>query len=152
MFRKNHLSVLASDEFLGRAPATPGEEKTIAYLAEQFNRIGLKPAGEQDFLQEVSLVKLTADATMKMDITGGKQKLSFAFSDDFIGGTPQLSDFIRINDSEIIFVGYGIKSPEYQWNDYEGVDVRGKTVLMLVNDPGYATSDISLFDGKAMTI
>ena len=76
---KNHISVLASDDFLGRAPATIGEEKTISYLAEQFKQIGLKPANKESYFQEVSLVKITADHTMKLNITGGKQNLSLAF-------------------------------------------------------------------------
>jgi len=149
---KNHISVLASDDFLGRAPTTAGEDKTINYLAEQFKQIGLKPAKGNSYFQEVSLVKLTADASMRLDISEGKRNLSLVFSDEFIGGTPQISELVQINNSEIVFVGYGINSPENNWNDYEGLDVRGKTVLMLVNDPGYATSDSNLFNGKAMTI
>jgi Zn-dependent M28 family amino/carboxypeptidase len=149
---KARISVLASDDFQGRAPSTTGEEKTISYLAEQFKQIGLKPANNESFFQEVELLKLTADASMKLDISGGKSALSLKFSDDFIGGTPQVSEAVKINNSDIVFVGYGINSPENGWNDYEGLDVNGKTVLMLVNDPGYATSDTSLFNGKAMTI
>jgi len=149
---KNRISVLASDDFQGRAPATIGEEKSINYLAEQFKKTGLKPANGESYFQEVQLVSITADASMKMEITGGKQKLSLAFSDDFIGGTPQTSELIKIDNSDIIFVGYGINSPENNWNDYNGLDVKGKTVLMLVNDPGYATSDSTLFNGRAMTI
>ncbi|MBE0667034.1 MAG: peptidase M28, partial [Bacteroidales bacterium] len=149
---KDRISVLASDDFQGRAPSTEGEEKTISYLAEQFKQIGLKPANKDSFFQEVALLKLTADASMKLDISGDKSTLSLKFSDDFIGGTPQVSEVVKIDNSDIVFVGYGINSPEYGWNDYEGLDVKGKTVLMLVNDPGYATSDTSLFNGKAMTI
>jgi len=149
---KDHISVLASDEFLGRFPSTAGEDKTIRYLEEKFMKLGLKPANGSSFFQEVSLVKLTADASMKMQLSGGKQKLDLALSDDFIGGTPQISELIKIDNSDIIFVGYGINSPEFGWNDYEGLDVKGKTVLMLINDPGYATSDTSLFNGRAMTI
>jgi len=145
---KNHISVLASDDFLGRAPTTAGEDKTINYLAEQFKQIGLKPAKGNSYFQEVSLVKLTADASMRLDISEGKRNLSLVFSDEFIGGTPQISELVQINNSEIVFVGYGINSPENNWNDYEGLDVRGKTVLMLVNDPGYATSDSNLFNGS----
>jgi Zn-dependent M28 family amino/carboxypeptidase len=149
---KNRISVLASDEFLGRAPATAGEEKTINYLAEQFKQLGLKPANNGSYFQEVSLLKITADTGMKLNISGGKQNFSLAFSDEFIGGTPQISELIQFDNSDIVFVGYGINSPENNWNDYEGLDVKGKTVLMLVNDPGYATSDSSLFNGKSMTI
>jgi Zn-dependent M28 family amino/carboxypeptidase len=149
---KNYISVIASDDFLGRAPSTIGEEKTIKYLEEEFKKIGLKPANNGSYLQEVSLVKMTSDQSMKLDISGGKSKISLNFSDDFIGGTPQTSELVQIKNSDIVFVGYGINSPEYNWNDYQGLDVKGKTVLMLVNDPGYATSDTALFTGKAMTI
>ncbi len=149
---KNRISVLASDDFLGRAPSTVGEEKTIHYLEDQFRKLGLQPANNGSYFQEVSLVKITADPSMSLDISGGKQKLSLKFSDEFVGGTPQISDDIRIDNSDIIFVGYGINSPENNWNDYKGLDVKGKTVLMLVNDPGYATGDSTLFTGKAMTI
>ena len=148
---KNHISVLASDDFLGRAPTTVGEEKTINYLAEQFKKIGLKPAKGNSYFQEVSLVKLTADASMKLDISGGERDLSLVFSDDFIGGSPQISELAQIDNSDIVFVGYGINSPENNWNDYRELDVKGKAVLMLVNDPGYITEDNDLFGGKAMT-
>lgn len=148
---KTHISILASDEFLGRAPSTEGEEKTINYLAEEFRRIGLEPANNGSFFQEVSLVKITADPEMKVDISGGRNRINLKYRDDIIGGSPQQKEFIRLDNSGIIFVGYGINSPENNWNDYEGLDVKGKTVLMLINDPGYATSDETLFDGKAMT-
>jgi len=148
--RKN-ISVLASDEFLGRFPATAGEEKTINYLSEQFKETGLEPANNGSYFQKVPLVKITPDPAMHLDISGGKGKLSLKYSDEFIGNTAKDADQIKIDNSGIIFVGYGIKAPEYDWDDYTGLDVRGKTVLMLVNDPGYATGDTTLFTGKAMT-
>lgn len=149
---KEYISVLASDEFLGRAPVSEGEEKTIAYLEKEFKHLGLEPANGDSYFQEVSLVKITGDPSMKMEINGGKKDLSLTFSKDFIAGSPQISNNIVLDHSDIIFVGYGINSPENNWNDYEGLDVKGKTVLMLVNDPGYATSDNNLFMGRAMTI
>jgi len=100
----------------------------------------------------VSLMKVTADTTMKLDVDGAKGHISLKFSDDFTGGTPQTNDLVQLKNSDMVFVGYGINSPENNWNDYEGIDVKGKTVVMLVNDPGYATSDTALFSGKAMTI
>ncbi len=148
---KNYISVLASDDFEGRAPSSAGEVKTINYLAEQFMQLGMLPANNGSYFQEVSLVKLTSDNAMKLDINGGKSKISLNFSDDFIAGTPWVSEFIKIDNSDIVFVGYGINAPDNNWNDYEGIDVKGKTVLMLVNDPGYATADPALFNGKAMT-
>ncbi|HEX7494402.1 MAG TPA: M28 family metallopeptidase, partial [Bacteroidales bacterium] len=128
-----------------------GEEKTIAYLAEQFKLLGLKPANNGSYFQEVSLLKLTADKSMKINISGKESKITLKYSDDFIGSTPKDTDFIKIDNSDIVFVGYGINSPENNWNDYGGINVKGKTVLMLVNDPGYATGDSTLFNGKAMT-
>jgi len=89
---------------------------------------------------------------MKMNIRGGGKELALKFFEDFAGGTPQVTESINVDNSDIIFAGYGIIAPEFSWNDYEGLDVKGKTVLMLINDPGYASSDTSLFTGKAMTI
>ena len=148
---KAQISVIASDEFQGRAPATAGEVKTINYLAGEFKKLGLEPANNGSYFQEVSLLKLTADKAMKFNISGGKNKLDLKYSDDFIGSTPKVTDEINIDNSDVVFVGYGINSPDYKWNDYEGLDVKGKTVIMLVNDPGYATGDSALFTGKAMT-
>jgi Zn-dependent M28 family amino/carboxypeptidase len=148
---KRHISVLASDDFEGRAPSTPGEEKTIKYLAEQFRQLGLEPANHGNWFQEVSMIKITAVKNIKLAISGGKEKVDLKFPDDFIGGTPQTQDLIKEDNSDMIFAGYGIVAPEYNWNDYAGLDVKGKTVVVLVNDPGYATGDTSLFTGKAMT-
>ncbi|HKK43498.1 MAG TPA: M28 family metallopeptidase [Bacteroidales bacterium] len=148
---KNYISVLASDDFLGRAPATLGEERTINYLADQFRKVGLQPADSGSYFQKVSLVRITADPDMNLFISGGKKTIDLEYYKDFIGNTPQVKKNIGIKNSDIVFVGYGINSPENNWNDYSGLDVKGKTVIMLVNDPGYATSDTALFNGKAMT-
>jgi len=148
---KNYISVLASDDFLGRAPATLGEERTINYLADQFKKIGLQPADSGSYFQKVSLVRITADPDMIMKISGGSKTIDLKYSDDFMASTPQVSQSIDVRNSDIVFVGYGINSPENNWDDYRDINVKGKTVIMLVNDPGYATSDSSLFNGKAMT-
>jgi Zn-dependent M28 family amino/carboxypeptidase len=148
---KKNISVLASDDFEGRAPSTKGEEKTINYLAEQFKNLGLEPAANGSYFQEVAMLKITADPAMRLNIAGSKGNISLNYADDFIGSTPKTADEIRIDNSDIVFAGYGIIAPEYNWNDYAGIDVKGKTVVVLVNDPGYATNDTSLFTGKAMT-
>jgi Zn-dependent M28 family amino/carboxypeptidase len=148
---KKHISVLASDEFGGRAPASEGEVKTIQYLAEQFGALGLEPGNNGSWFQEVSMMKVTAGKNMKFDVSGKGNKISFKYFTDFIGGTAHTDENITINGSDVVFVGYGINAPEWNWNDYKGVDVKGKTVIMLVNDPGYATGDTALFTGKAMT-
>ncbi len=148
---KTHIAILASDEFQGRAPSTIGEERTIRYLEEQFTKIGLQPGNGDSFFQEIPLVKISADKQMKFIIKSNKREYNLIFSEEFAGGTPQLSSEVSFDNSEVIFVGYGINAPEYNWNDYQGLDVKGKTVLMLVNDPGYATSDSTLFEGRTMT-
>lgn len=151
MDMKERISVLASDEFQGRFPATVGEEKTVKYLSDQFREIGLIPGNGNSYYQEVPLVKITPDHEMKLKFSEGKNNLILDFFNDFIGGTPRISENIDIRNSELIFVGFGINAPEYQWNDYEGLDVKGKTVLILVNDPGYYVKDSSFFTGIAMT-
>jgi Zn-dependent M28 family amino/carboxypeptidase len=148
---KEHVSVIASDKFMGRAPGTAGEELTIRYLADAFSSIGLEPANGDSYFQELSLVEINADPSMQMVINGGSGQINPAYREEFIGTTSQINENIAIDHSEIIFVGYGIHAPEYDWDDYAGLDVEGKTVLMLVNDPGYATGDTALFNGKAMT-
>jgi len=145
------VEVLASDEFEGRFPASPGEEKTIDYLKKRFMEVGLEPGNGESYFQEVPLVEITATPATDLEITGGKTPLSFTFVDDFVGVTLRVQERVAVEDSEMIFVGYGIVAPEYQWNDYEGIDARGKTVVMLVNDPGFATQDPDFFNGRAMT-
>ena len=148
---KEHISMLASDDFKGRFPATEGEEKTIKYISEEFRKIGLEPANRGSWFQEVPIVRITPDTLMKFNVRGNGSKIDLKYRVDFVGNTPRLADKIKFDNSDIIFVGYGINAPEYKWNDYSGLDVRGKTVLILVNDPGYATGDTALFTGKAMT-
>jgi Zn-dependent M28 family amino/carboxypeptidase len=146
-----HIEVLASDEFEGRLPATPGEEKTIDYLKEQFERLGLKPGNGESWFQEVPLVSITADPAMKLSVRRRGTVKAYAYGDDFIAWTTRVVDRVDLEDSELVFVGYGIVAPEYDWNDYAGLDVRGKTVVILVNDPGFATEDTTLFNGRSMT-
>jgi len=142
-----HVKTLASDEFGGRAPSSKGEELTLAYLTEQFKAIGFEPGNGDSFLQEVPLVSLEADSDMVLSI-GGKD---YQYKKDMVMGSSRISKSESIKDSELVFVGYGVNAPEYNWNDYEGLDVKGKTVVMLVNDPGFATKDPALFTGDAMT-
>jgi len=145
------VEILSSDEFEGRAPASRGEEKTIAFLKEEFLKLGLKPGNAQSFFQEVPLVEITADPAAKLKIKGREKLRSFAYGEEFMAWTLRVVEKASLADSEMVFVGYGIIAPEYNWNDYEGLDVKGKTVVMLVNDPGFATEDPELFNGRAMT-
>ncbi|WP_105213599.1 M28 family metallopeptidase [Pseudoalteromonas sp. T1lg22] len=142
-----HVKTLASDEFGGRAPSSKGEELTLAYLTEQFKALGYQPGNGDSFLQQVPLVSIEADANMALHI-GGKD---YQYKKDMVMGTSRISTKESIKDSELVFVGYGVNAPEYKWNDYEGLDVKGKTVVMLVNDPGFATKNPELFTGDAMT-
>ena len=146
-----HISVLASDEFEGRLPASRGEELTLAYMEEQFSAAGALPGNNGSFLQEVPLVSITADPDMTMTIAGADGTMSLTYGTAFMAGTRRVVEQVSVNESELVFVGYGIVAPEYGWNDYEGVDVRGKTVVILVNDPGFATGNPDLFTGRAMT-
>ncbi len=142
-----HIKVLASDEFGGRAPSSKGEELTLAYLTDQFKALGFEPGNGDSFLQEVPLVSLEADSDMVLTI-GGKD---YQYKKDMVMGSSRISAKQSIKNSELVFVGYGVNAPEYNWNDYEGLDVKGKTVVMLVNDPGFATKNPDLFTGDAMT-
>ncbi len=142
-----HIKVLASDEFEGRAPSSKGEELTLDYLTKQLTAIGFKPGNGDSFLQAVPMVSIEASPEMTLSI-GGKD---YQYGHDMVMGSSRISDFEQLKDSDLVFVGYGVNAPEYQWNDYEGLDVKGKTVVILVNDPGFATKDPALFNGNAMT-
>jgi Zn-dependent M28 family amino/carboxypeptidase len=145
------IQTLASDEFEGRGPASEGERVTIAYLRESFEELGLEPGNGDSFFQEVPLVAITADPAMTLSVTGDDGTTELAYHTDFMAWTKRVIDRVELQDSEMLFVGYGVVAPEYGWNDYEGVDASGKTVVMLVNDPGFATEDPDLFHGRSMT-
>ena len=146
-----NIKILSSDEFEGRFPASKGEEKTINFLKRKFQEIGLQPGNGESFFQEIPLVKITADPDMELKVSNGKKSISFSYGDEFVAVTRRVREEVSIKDSEMVFVGYGIVAPEYNWNDYKGIDVKGKTVIVLVNDPGFATKNPELFKGKAMT-
>jgi Zn-dependent M28 family amino/carboxypeptidase len=142
---------LAADSMGGRAPASWGEERTVRYLRQKLEALGLEPGNGASWVQEVPLVSLTADPDMGAVIEGRGTANRLQHGSDFVAVTERLVEQVELNASEMVFVGYGIVAPEYGWDDYEGVDVRGKTVVVLVNDPGYATGDDSLFRGRTMT-
>jgi Zn-dependent M28 family amino/carboxypeptidase len=145
-----HVKVLASDEFGGRAPGTDGEEKTVEYLTAQFKRLGLKPVNGS-YVQTVPMIESMLDAgSSSMSITQGQPR-ALALGREMVMGTRSEKATIEIKDSELVFVGYGVNAPEQQWNDYAGLDVKGKTVVMLINDPGFHVQDANLFEGRRMT-
>ncbi len=149
---KTATEKLSSDEFEGRAPSTPGEEKTVAYLVELFQKAGLKPGNGDSWFQDVPLVEITGSDFSPLTITGGKEPMNFTYGSDWVAGSYQVKPRIDMKDSELVFVGYGINAPEKGWNDYEGLDVKGKTVVILVNDPDYETEGLTGdFGGRAMT-
>ncbi|WP_324749971.1 M28 family metallopeptidase [Sphingomonas sp. LY54] len=142
---------LSSDAFDGRAPTTAGEEKTVRLIADRFEKAGLQPGNQGSWYQNVPLVETLAAPT-PLRITGGKQPLSFAYRTDMVANTYQVQPRVALDNSDIVFVGYGINAPERGWNDYAGVDVKGKTVVILINDPDYETQGLKgPFDGRAMT-
>jgi Zn-dependent M28 family amino/carboxypeptidase len=149
---RKHIEVLSSDAFEGRAPGTEGEKKTIEYIEQQFRAAGLTGAIDGSFRQPVPVTEITPhpDATLQVRGGGGKS-LDLAMLDDVVVWTRRPVAESRIRDAGVVFAGYGIVAPEYGWDDYAGLDVRGKLVLALVNDPGYATRDPKLFTGNAMT-
>ncbi|HEV8693173.1 MAG TPA: M28 family metallopeptidase [Lysobacter sp.] len=146
-----HVKTLASDEFEGRAPGSVGEEKSVAYIEAQFKRLGLKPGNGDSYFQTVPMVETTADesVTLKLDVDGKPRELKFGT--DMVIGTRTGRPEVKIDGSDLVFVGYGVNAPEQQWNDYAGVDVKGKTVVMFVNDPGFHQQDPTLFEGNRMT-
>jgi PA domain len=151
-----HIKVLASDEYEGRAPGTKSEELSVKYIADQFKQIGLK-AGNPDgtYTQEVPLAGIKGEP--RMSFTVGDKTTDLKYPDDFVASSARLQPEIKIDKSNVIFVGYGVVAPEYDWDDYKGVDVRGKTLLMLIGDPPVpdpkdpSNLDDKMFKGKAMT-
>jgi Zn-dependent M28 family amino/carboxypeptidase len=154
---RSHIEVLASDEFEGRAPGTEGERLTVDYLVEQFRQFGLAPGNpDGSYVQEVPLVGLTADVTEASFVVGGAP-VTLSGKDDFTALTSRVMPEVSIHESEIVFVGYGVVAPEYDWDDFKDVDVSGKTILVLVNDPPIPDPDDperldpEMFNGRAMT-
>lgn len=141
----------ASDEFQGRKPFTIGEEKAVDYLIKEYKRIGLEPLENGSYIQEVPMVEVTDVPDDRMKIKMWNASIELKYKDDFVAFSKQLIDEINVKNSRMVFAGYGIVAPEYNWNDYKGIDVKGKTVVVLVNDPGFGTDDKGFFKGNEMT-
>lgn len=148
---KSDIRVLSSDEFEGRAPATPGEEKTVRYLEKRFMELGLRPGNGRSYVQEIPVTEISSSPAGDLTVGGADGTKSYRYHDEFVASTRRMVERVDLEGSEMVFVGYGIVAPEWKWDDYKGVDVRGKTVVMLINDPGFATKDPTLFNGEAMT-
>lgn len=149
---KDITRTLSSDEFDGRMPGTEGEVKTVALLTERFEAAGLEPGNNGSWVQEVPLVEITGKDYAPLTIKGEGVDMALTPSTDWVGVTYREDAETALTDSELVFVGYGINAPERDWNDYEGVDVKGKTVVILVNDPDWQSVDLEgPFNGRAMT-
>jgi Zn-dependent M28 family amino/carboxypeptidase len=148
---EGHLKTLSSDEFMGRMPFTEGETKTIAYLQDEIKKLGLEPGNGESYIQEVPMVEITTTTDSVMKVSGGKKDFTLSGFKDYVIWTPDPEQpEIKLENEELVFAGYGVVAPEKNWNDYAGVDVKGKIVLVMVNDPDFGTTD-STFKGNAMT-
>lgn len=146
------VQILASDEFAGRQPGGPGERKTVAYLEREFQRLGLKPGNGDRYVQDVPMLEITSEATgpVAVQYADGSSD-SLALGSEAVIQTLSSAPESGVAGSDLVFVGFGVNAPELGWNDYADVDVKGKTVVILVNDPGFETGNSALFRGKAMT-
>ena len=152
------IKVLAADEYEGRAPGTKGEDLTVRYLVEESKKLGLQPGNpDGTFVQKVPLVGITGAEAQPLTVTKGTQKRTFKWSDEVVAWTKRVTDTTAIDNSEMVFAGYGVTAPEYNWDDFKGMDMKGKTIVVLVNDPQVPSAgdpsklDDQLFNGKAMT-
>ena len=147
-----HVRTLASDEFEGRAPATPGEDKTIAYLVEQFIQSGLEPGGEHGgWTQDVPLVRAQVDGPVSASLDVAGQRQTLINGADVVLQTLQPASQVEIDKVPLVFIGYGIDAPERNWDDYKQVDLQGKIAVVLVNDPDFETPQPGSFEGRAVT-
>jgi hypothetical protein len=151
-----HTKDISADEYEGRGPGTKGEELTVKYLTEQYQRLGLKPGNpDGTYIQKVPLVGFTGAPTASF--TAGGKQLNLKFPQDYVAVSRRFVPESKVENSDIVFVGYGVVAPEYGWDDYKGLDVKGKTIVMLINDPQVPDSadptklDDKMFKGKAMT-
>ena len=146
------MRALTADDLEGRRPGTPGGQKTVDYLTAQLRKFGLKPGNGDNYVQQVPLVEIRADPDPTLSIGGGRGALlPLRQGTDMVLWTPRSTPTAALAQSDLVFVGYGIVAREYHWDDYAGVDVRGKTVLVLIGDPGYGSRNPGVFKGLALT-
>ncbi len=147
----NRIAILSSDGFTGRKPFTEGETKTINYLRDQFIAAGLEPGNGNSYFQEVPMVRIATVPNATMEVSSPRGNFSLKGFDDYVIWTDRTDPALSWKNAEVVFAGYGVVAPEYGWNDYAGLDVKGKIALVLVNDPGFNAGDSTLFKGNAMT-
>lgn len=148
---ERHVVTLSSDEFMGRMPFTEGETKTVNYIQEEFKKLGLLPGNGDSYFQDVPMMSITTSPSSEMIIHAGSSKVSLKGFEDYVIWTQRTDSTVSFEEAEIVFAGYGIVAPEYGWNDYENLDVEGKIVMVMVNDPGFGNEDAELFRGNTMT-
>jgi Zn-dependent M28 family amino/carboxypeptidase len=145
-----HIRVLSADSLMGRGPGTAGEEKSVVYLESQFKAMGLKPGNpDGSYIQKVPLVGITVKNSPTLTFTKGGTSTALKWHDDYVAWTKHVSPTASIKNSELVFVGYGVEAPQFGWDDFKGVDLTGKTMVVLVNDPPVA--DTAIFGGARMT-
>lgn len=148
---RNNIAVLSSDSFLGRMPFTPGEKMTVDFLEREFRSVGLAPGNGDSYVQDVPLVSIVSTADSSMYVHSPRGNFSLQAPGDYVIWTDRTGPEIELDKAPVVFAGYGVVAPEYGWNDYEGIDVKGKIVLVMVNDPGFWNQDTTLFKGRTMT-
>lgn len=148
---REYTRILSADSMMGRKPFTPGETITINYLAGELEKIGFAPAFGDSWFQEVPMVEITTKVQGPVVITAAGRKQKLSAPDDIALKSPSMKEYVELVDIPMVFCGFGIVAPEYGWNDFSAVDVRGKCAVVLVNDPGLYTGDSTLFKGRAMT-
>jgi Zn-dependent M28 family amino/carboxypeptidase len=146
-----HIKVLSSDEYKGRRPFTEGEVKTIAYLQKTYKALGLEPGNGSSYLQDVPMIEITPKSVSPLKVQSPKGSFDLKNMDDFVLWTERPDTVQTFTNDDIVFAGFGVDAPEYNWNDYAGLDVKGKIVMVMVNDPGFETGDTTMFKGKTMT-
>jgi Zn-dependent M28 family amino/carboxypeptidase len=148
--RKN-IQILASDSFGGRKPFSVGEERTIHFLENKFKEIGLKPGNGTSYLQGAPMIETLFKPDSVMKVQSAQSNFTLKKMDDYVLFTDKATPAISLKNERLIFAGYGVVAPEYGWDDYKNINVKGKIVVVLVNDPGFGTDDTTLFKGKTMT-
>ena len=146
-----NLITLSSDEFMGRMPFSEGEKITTSFLESEFKSLGLEPGNGDSYFQDVPMVSIVSKPVGNMELKNSGQTVSLEGFKDFVIWTQKTDSVVDIKDAEVVFAGFGIVAPEYGWNDYAGLDVKGKIVVVLVNDPGFGTEDSTFFKGNTMT-
>lgn len=146
-----YVKELSDDSYLGRKPFTEGERKTVAFLESELKKAGVQPGNGDSYIQQVPLVEIQSTPSPEMQISGKGKYLTLKVNTDYVIFSEREQEEINVMNSELVFCGFGVVAPEYGWNDFAGLDLKGKTAVVLVNDPGFGTEDSTLFKGNTMT-